>query len=54
MITGGGSLVRGLDRRIAEETRLKVFRAKDPLRSVVMGSGKVLDQFKLLKKICVT
>jgi len=54
MITGGGSLVRGLDRHIAEETGLKVYRAKDPLRSVVMGSGKVLDQFKLLKKICVT
>ena len=54
MITGGGSLVRGLDRRIAEETGLKVYRAKDPLRSVVMGSGKVLDHFKLLKKICVT
>jgi rod shape-determining protein MreB len=54
MITGGGSLVRGLDRHIAEKTGLKVYRAKDPLRSVVMGSGKVLDQFKLLKKICVT
>ena len=54
MITGGGSLLRGLDRRIAAETNLKVYRAKDPLRSVVMGSGKVLDQFKLLKKICVT
>jgi rod shape-determining protein MreB len=54
MITGGGSLLRGLDRRIAEETNLKVYRAQDPLRSVVMGSGKVLDQFKLLKKVCVT
>jgi len=54
MITGGGSLLRGLDRRIAEEMDLKVERAEDPLRSVVMGSGKVLDQFKLLKKVCVT
>jgi len=53
MITGGGALLRGLDRRIADETNLKVSRAKDPLRSVVMGSGKVLDQFKLLKKVCV-
>jgi rod shape-determining protein MreB len=54
MITGGGSLLRGLDRRIAEETKMRVYRAKDPLRSVVMGSGKVLEQFKLLKKICIT
>jgi rod shape-determining protein MreB len=54
MITGGGSLLRGLDRRIAEETSFKIHRAKDPLRSVVMGSGKVLDQFKLLKKVCIT
>ena len=54
MITGGGSLVRGLDRHIAAETNLRVYRAKDPLRSVVMGSGKVLDQFKLLKKVCIT
>jgi rod shape-determining protein MreB len=53
MITGGGSCLRGLDRRIAEGTNLKVKRAEDPLRSVVMGSGKVLDQFKLLKKVCV-
>jgi len=54
MITGGGSLLRGLDRCIAEETNLEVYRAEDPLRSVVMGSGKVLDQFKLLKKVCIS
>jgi rod shape-determining protein MreB len=54
MITGGGSLLRGLDRRIAEETNLKVQRAKNPLESVVLGSGKVLDEFKLLKKVCIT
>ena len=53
MITGGGSLLRGLDRRVSEETNLKVYRPKDPLRSVVTGSGKVLDEFKLLKKVCV-
>jgi len=54
MITGGGALLRGLDRLIADETNLKVQRADDPLRSVAMGSGKVLDQFKLLKKVCLT
>lgn len=54
MITGGGALLRGLDRLIADETNLKVHRADDPLRSVAMGSGKVLDEFKLLKKVCVS
>jgi len=66
MITGGGSLLRGLDKHIEQElnkrikqknpsgTHLKVYRAEDPLRSVVMGSGKVLDHFKLLRKVCVT
>ena len=54
MITGGVSLLRGLDRLIAEEIKINVYRAKDPLRSVVMGSGKVLDNFKLLKKVCIT
>lgn len=54
MITGGGALLKGLDRLIADRTNLKVQRAKDPLRSVAMGSGKVLDQFKLLKKVCLT
>jgi len=54
MITGGGSLLRGLDRLIAEEVKINVYRAEDPLRSVVMGSGKVLDNFKLLKKVCIT
>ncbi|MBD3182233.1 MreB/Mrl family cell shape determining protein [Candidatus Poribacteria bacterium] len=54
MITGGGSLLRGLDKRIADETRIKIHRAQNPLESVVMGSGKVLEDFKLLKKICIT
>lgn len=53
MITGGGALLRGLDKIIATETNLRVHRADDPLRSVAMGSGKVLDHFKLLKKVCV-
>ena len=53
MITGGGALLKGLDRTIAAETNLRVHRADDPLRSVAIGSGKVLDHFKLLKKVCV-
>jgi len=45
-LTGGGALLRGLDRRIAEKTKLKVFVADDPLRAVVRGTGKALKNTK--------
>ncbi len=62
MLTGGGALLRGLDtyisyelsKRITHGTKLKVYIADNPLQSVVLGSGKVLDNYKLLKKICVS
>lgn len=43
VMAGGGSLLRGLDKRIAEETGLAVHVADDPLTAVVMGTGKVLN-----------
>jgi len=43
VMAGGGSLLRGLDKRIAEETGLPVHVADDPLTAVVMGTGKVLN-----------
>jgi rod shape-determining protein MreB len=53
MMTGGGSLLRGLDRLIAEETKMKIFVAEDPLRSVVKGAGKVMENFKIYRKVCI-
>jgi rod shape-determining protein MreB len=50
-MTGGGSLLRGLDRVISEETGLPVTLVEDPLSAVVMGSGAVLDQLDLLKDV---
>lgn len=41
-LTGGGALLRGLDKRIAEKTKLNVFVADDPLRAVVRGTGIAL------------
>lgn len=41
-LTGGGALLRGLDRRIADKTKLKVYVADDPLRAVVRGTGIAL------------
>ena len=42
-LTGGGALLRGLDKRVAQKTKLKVFVADDPLRAVVRGTGKALQ-----------
>lgn len=51
VLTGGGALLRNLDRRISQETGLPVSIAEDPLTSVVVGTGKMLEDFKLLRKV---
>ncbi|MBD3413759.1 MAG: MreB/Mrl family cell shape determining protein [Candidatus Aminicenantes bacterium] len=51
VITGGGSLLKNLDKRIREETQLPVFVTEDPLTTVVLGAGKMLDDLELLRKI---
>jgi rod shape-determining protein MreB len=53
VLTGGGALLKNLDMRIREETGLPVSIADDPLASVVLGTGKMLSDFKLLRKIAV-
>src|SRR5260370_1125985 len=53
VLTGGGALLKHLDRRIREETGLPVSIADDPLCCVVLGTGKMLDDFKLLRKLSV-
>lgn len=54
MLTGGGALLRGLDRRIAEKTHLDIHVADDPLTCVVMGSGKALEQIDHYRKIFIS
>jgi rod shape-determining protein MreB len=51
VITGGGSLLRNLDRRLREDTQLPVQMAEEPLASVVMGAGRMLSDLPLLKKL---
>ncbi len=51
ILTGGGSLLKNIDKRIREETQLPVFITEDPLTTVVLGAGKMLDDLELLKKI---
>ena len=44
VLTGGGALIKNLDKRIREETGLPVSMADDPLASVVLGTGKMLQR----------
>jgi rod shape-determining protein MreB len=53
VLAGGGALLKNLDKRIQEETGLPVRVAEDPLCSVVMGTGKLLSDFKLLRRISI-
>ena len=51
IMTGGGALLKGLDKRLRDETGLPVQIAEDPLSSVVLGAGKMLSDFNLLRRI---
>jgi rod shape-determining protein MreB len=51
---GGGSQLRGLDRLVAERTKMPVWVSDDPMTCVVRGCGKLLDEIELLNKVRVT
>jgi rod shape-determining protein MreB len=50
-LAGGGALLRGLDRRLAQETKFPVYVAEDPLTSVVHGTGEMLEEAQMLAKV---
>jgi rod shape-determining protein MreB len=53
VLTGGGGLLRNLDKRLKLETGLPIIIAEDPLSSVVLGSGKALENIDVLKEVMV-
>jgi len=50
-LAGGGALLKGLDRRLSQETRFPVYVAEDPLLCVVKGTGEVLEETEILAKV---
>jgi rod shape-determining protein MreB len=50
-LAGGGALLRGLDRRLAQETKFPVYVAEEPLSSVVHGTGEMLEEAEMLTKV---
>ena len=54
VLTGGGALLRNLDKRLKHETGLPIIIAEDPLSSVVLGSGKALENIDVLREVMIT
>lgn len=53
-LTGGGSLLNGLDKLVRQETGMPVYIAENPLDCVVMGTGKVLDEIDTLRRVLIS
>ena len=52
-LAGGGSMLRGLDKRLSQKTELPIFIAEDPLRAVVRGTGTVLKNIERYKSVLI-
>ena len=51
VVSGGGALLRGIDKYFAKETGIRVKCVDNPLLSVVMGAGRALEEIDLLEKV---
>ena len=53
VMAGGGALLQGLDKLISQETNMPVYACEDPLLAVARGTGKVLENIEVLKKVLI-
>ena len=53
-LTGGGAMLRGLDKRLSLKTKLRIHIAEDPLRAVVRGTGLALNELENYKPVLMT
>jgi rod shape-determining protein MreB len=53
VLTGGGSMLRGLDKRLRAEISLPIITVDNPLQTVVMGTGKTLEELEVLRKVSI-
>lgn len=54
VLAGGGSLLRGLDKLVTQETNMPVYVCEEPLLAVARGTGKVLENIEVLKKVLIS
>jgi rod shape-determining protein MreB len=54
ILTGGGALLKNLDKFLREETSLPITISEDPLTTVALGSGKALDNLEILKQVVIS
>ena len=54
VLTGGGALLKNLDKLLREESGLPITVTEDPLSTVALGSGMVLDSIEILKQVIIT
>ena len=54
VMAGGGSLLRGLDQLVSDETGMPVHLAEEPLSAVAYGTGKVLENIEVLKRVLIS
>ena len=52
-MAGGGSQLKGLTERVAEETNIKVWLANDPMTCVARGAGRILEDYDNLRRLLV-
>ncbi len=54
ILTGGGALLKNIDKLLREETNLPITITEDPLSTVALGTGKTLDSIEILKQVMIT